>query len=154
MRVLPYLAVACVAVAAMSATAQAQASPDPLVLTANPYVGTPVSPYDQRVSPYSSYGARNPYTTGGGRVVAADGQYLGRLNSNQYDPESVSNPYGKYGAPYSPTSINNPYSQYGSQYSPTSARNPYATQAPKVYYTPATKPQPAYTPYKYEPYQP
>jgi hypothetical protein len=33
-----------------------------------------------------------------------------------YDPDFVSNPYGKYCSPYSPTSINNSYSQYGSPY--------------------------------------
>ena len=43
-----------------AATTQAQAQSDPLYLTTNPYLGTPVSRYDARVSPYSSYGALNP----------------------------------------------------------------------------------------------
>ena len=43
--------------------------------------------------------------------------YLGTLNGNRYDPNSVSNPYGRYGSPYSSTSIKNPYSKYGSPYS-------------------------------------
>ena len=60
-------------------------------------------------------------------IVAPDGKYLGNLNSNQYDPNSVSNPYGRYGSQYSPDSINNPYGQYGSPYSPNSPNNPYAT---------------------------
>lgn len=60
------------------------------------------------------------------------GKYLGNLNSNRYDPNSVSNPYGRYGSPYSPDSINNPYGQYGSPYSPDSARNPYATNPPAI----------------------
>ena len=60
------------------------------------------------------------------------GEYLGNLSSNQYDPNSVSNPYGCYGSQYSPDSINNPYSAHGSPYIPTSARNPYATQAPVI----------------------
>jgi hypothetical protein len=60
------------------------------------------------------------------RIYAPNGQYLGNLNSNRYDPNSVSNPYGQYGSPYSPNSINNPYGQYGSPYSPNSVRNPYA----------------------------
>jgi len=59
------------------------------------------------------------------RIYAPNGQYLGNLNSNQYDPNSVSNPYGQYGSRYSPNSINNPYGQYGSPYSPNSVRNPY-----------------------------
>ena len=62
----------------------------------------------------------------------ADGTYLGVLSNNQYDPNSVSNPYGKYGSPYSPSSVNNPYGKYGSPYSPYSTTNPYATKAPKI----------------------
>ena len=40
--------------------------------------------------------------------VYAD-QFLGRLNYNPYDSESVSNPYGRYSNPHSSDSINNPY---------------------------------------------
>ena len=61
------------------------------------------------------------------------GKYLGNLSTNQYDPNSVSNPYGQYGSQYSPDSVNNPYGQYGSQYSNDSANNPYATNAPGIY---------------------
>jgi len=60
------------------------------------------------------------------------GQYIGNLNSNPYDPNSVANPYGRYGSKYSPDSINNPYGQYGSPYSPKSANNPYATGGPII----------------------
>ena len=66
-------------------------------------------------------------------IVSPDGTYLGNLNNNRYDPNSVANPYGRYGSPYSPNSINNPYGRYGSPYSPNSARNPYATNPPRVY---------------------
>ncbi len=59
-------------------------------------------------------------------IVSPDGKYLGNANSNPYDPNSVSNPYGRYGSPYSPDSINNPYGRYGSPYSPNSVNNPYA----------------------------
>lgn len=38
-----------------------------------------------------------------------NGEYRGNLNNNRYDPNSVSNPYGRYGSPYSQESINNPY---------------------------------------------
>ena len=107
---------------------------DPAHLTANSYLGTPLSTYDPRVSRYSADGALNPYTTGGGEIYAKDGTYLGKLNSNRYDPESVSNPYGRYGSRHSPTSINNPYSVYGSRYSSQSARNPYTTTPPVVIY--------------------
>lgn len=59
------------------------------------------------------------------RLYGSDGTFLGNLNNNRYDPDSVSNPYGQYGSRYSPNSINNPYGMYGSPYSPYSARNPY-----------------------------
>jgi hypothetical protein len=115
------------------------AAQSPTVLTINPTYGTPLSPYDARTSPYSSIGARNPYTSDGGRIYAADGTYLGRLNANRYDPESVSNPYGRYGSPYSSTSIRNPYSAYGSPYSALSPNNPYASQPPVVVYPNASR---------------
>lgn len=60
------------------------------------------------------------------------GKYLGNLSSNQYDPNSVSNPYGRYGSEYSQDSVNNPYGRYGSQYSNDSPNNPYATNAPAI----------------------
>ena len=63
-------------------------------------------------------------------LVSPDGTYLGRVNDNRYDPESISNPYGRYGSRYSPNSVNNPYGQYGSRYSAKSARNPYASDPP------------------------
>ena len=61
------------------------------------------------------------------QIFSPDGTYLGNLNSNRYDSNSVSNPYGRYGSQYSADSINNPYGQYGSPYSPNSANNPYAS---------------------------
>ena len=62
----------------------------------------------------------------------SDNKFLGTLNSNRYDPNSIANPYGRYGSKYSPDSVNNPYGRYGSKYSSYSATNPYATSAPKV----------------------
>lgn len=43
------------------------------------------------------------------KIYDQNGNYRGNLNGNQYDPNSVSNPYGRYGSQYSPESINNPY---------------------------------------------
>ncbi len=60
------------------------------------------------------------------------GKYLGNLNSNQFDPNSVSNPYGQFGSKYSPDSINNNLGTYGSPYSNSSVNNPYATGAPAI----------------------
>jgi hypothetical protein len=60
------------------------------------------------------------------QIYAPNGTYLGNLNSNRFDPNSVSNPYGQYGSQFSPNSINNQFGQYGSPFSPNSVRNPYA----------------------------
>ena len=56
----------------------------------------------------------------------SEGNYRGRLSSNPYDPESTSNPYGRYGSAYSAESINNPYGA-GSPYRADSPTNPYGT---------------------------
>ncbi|MDA8111631.1 MAG: hypothetical protein M0T83_04175 [Nitrospiraceae bacterium] len=69
--------------------------------------------------------AESPY------LVAPDGTYLGNLNNNPYDPNSVNNPYGQYGNPYSPNSIHNPYGVYGSPFSPQSPNDPYG-QGPMI----------------------
>ena len=58
------------------------------------------------------------------KLYDSQGSFRGNLNSNQYDPDSVSNPYGRYGSQYSPDSIKNPYGA-GSQYDKDSPYNPY-----------------------------
>lgn len=60
------------------------------------------------------------------------GKYLGNLSTNQNDPDSVSNPHGRYGSKYSEDSINNPDGKYGNSQSNDSPNNPYATNAPIV----------------------
>lgn len=60
------------------------------------------------------------------------GQYLGNLSSNQFDPDSVNNQFGRYGSEFSPDSINNQFGQYGSQFSPNSVNNEFATSAPVI----------------------
>lgn len=56
-----------------------------------------------------------------GSVYDSDGNYRGELSGNRFDPNSISNPYGRYGNPYSQDSINNPYG----------AGNPYIFRAPR-----------------------
>lgn len=70
------------------------------------------------------------------------GKYLGNLSSNQFDPNSVSNPYGRYGSKFSPDSINNQFGRYGSPYSNSSVNNPYATSPPKIVAPPTFGPPP------------
>ena len=59
------------------------------------------------------------------RLYSNGGQYLGNVNNNRYDPNSISNPYGRYGSPYSADSINNPYGRYGNPYSNDSINSRY-----------------------------
>ena len=73
---------------------------------------------------YSNQSATNPYATDAPRLYDSQGNYRGKLSANKYDPDSVSNPYGRYGSKYSPDSINNPYGA-GSRYRADSPNNPY-----------------------------
>lgn len=66
-------------------------------------------------------------------LIGDDGQFLGVLNLNRYDSDSISNEYGNYGSQYSSTSIKNQYSQYGSPYSSLSAFNQYSSTPPIIY---------------------
>ena len=59
--------------------------------------------------------------------------YLGTYSANPFSPDSIANPYGRYGNPYSPDSVNNPYGRFGSPYSPDSATNPYALTPPLIF---------------------
>lgn len=59
------------------------------------------------------------------KIYSSDGKFLGNLNANRFDPDSVANPFGRYGNPYSPDSVNNQFGRYGNPYSPEGIRNPY-----------------------------
>lgn len=59
-------------------------------------------------------------------IYGPDGTYLGNLSSNIYDPNSINNPWGRYGNPNSADSIWNPWGQYGNPNSPKSPWNPWA----------------------------
>ncbi len=53
----------------------------------NPYSATSISnPYGAFGNPYSATSVSNPYATAAPKIIAADGQYLGRLSANPYDP--------------------------------------------------------------------
>ena len=98
---------------------------------ANPYgAGSPYSSnsitneFGHYGSPFSNQSATNPYATDAPRLYDQQGNYRGKLSTNQYDPDSVSNPYGRYGSPYSSESLNNPYGA-GNPYSADSPTNPY-----------------------------
>jgi len=87
--------------------------------TANRYLGPPAMP-----QPPGTFS--NPYGNdfNSPKMYDSQGGYHGNLNANPYDPNSVVNPYGRYGSPYSSDSINNPYGA-GSPYRQDSPTNPY-----------------------------
>ena len=58
--------------------------------------------------------------------------YLGCLNCNSYDNNSIWNVYGTYGSPYNSNSIWNEYGTYGSSYSQYSPFNKYADYPPVI----------------------
>ncbi len=68
----------------------------------------------------------------GAKLFAHDGQYLGTVSRDKYDPESISNQYGQYGGFYGLYSIFNQYGQYGSKYSRLSPFNAYSSTPPRV----------------------
>ena len=65
-------------------------------------------------------------------LFAEDGTYLGKLTTNQYDPDGIFNEFGIYGSRFSADSIWNEYGRYGSSYSPQSAFNDYALNPPYI----------------------
>lgn len=64
-------------------------------------------------------------------LYAADGVFLGKINKNAYDANSISNQYGQYGNPYSALSVFNEYSTYGNVYSHLSPFNEYSRTPPR-----------------------
>ena len=75
-------------------------------------------------SPISPYSANNPLATNAPRLYDQEGNYRGKLSTNQLDPDSISNPLGRYGSSLSPDSLNNPLGA-GNPLDPGSPKNPY-----------------------------
>ena len=57
---------------------------------------------------------------------------LGNLSANEFDPNSIANPFGA-GSPYSSNSVTNEFGRFGSPFSNQSVTNPYATAPPRLY---------------------
>jgi hypothetical protein len=74
-----------------------------------------------------------PASMGDAYLMAADGQYLGKITPDKSDPDAITNPYGRYGSRYSPVSIFNPTSPYGSREGAFSIHNPHCTTPPELY---------------------
>jgi hypothetical protein len=68
----------------------------------------------------------------GTELVAHDGQSLGIITRNRFDPRSISNQYGQHGSQYSHLSILNQFGQYGSEYSHLSPFNMFTSTPPSI----------------------
>jgi len=65
-------------------------------------------------------------------IDAADGQFLGVINSRTLDQASIANPIAAYGNDSSDTSIWNPFTEYGADFGNTSAFSSNASAPPIV----------------------
>ena len=65
-------------------------------------------------------------------IQAADGTFLGSLNPNNFDTDSIFNKYGPHGSKYASNSIFNKYSPYGGSYSAFSPFNTRTQSPPKI----------------------
>ena len=100
---------------------QPNATSSPIGPTGHPHSSTGANnPGSRYGSLHSNQSATNPYATEAPRLYDSNGNYHGRLSANRYDPDSISNPYGRYGNKFSPDSVNN---RYG-------AMNPYEVDSP------------------------
>jgi hypothetical protein len=66
-------------------------------------------------------------------IAAEDETFLGKLNPNHFDNDSIFNQFGPYGNRFSQTCIFNPYSPYGGLYSQFSPFNQFASSPPLIY---------------------
>lgn len=66
-------------------------------------------------------------------IEAADEKFLGKLNPNQYDTDSIFNKFGEYGNQFSQSSIFNKFGEYGNQFSELSPYNQFSTTPPRIY---------------------
>jgi hypothetical protein len=66
-------------------------------------------------------------------LLGADDTYLGSLNPNHFDPDSIFNKFGQYGSKFSPTSIFNEFGPYGGKFSNLSPFNSFSNTPPTAY---------------------
>jgi hypothetical protein len=76
--------------------------------------------FAQGLNPFGNY-SNSPH------IYAPNGTYLGNLNGNPMDPNSIANPMGPHGSAMMPNSINNPFT-YGSPYGYAPPASPFGSQ--------------------------
>lgn len=69
----------------------------------------------------------------GTTIVAFDGQFLGTINDNAFDSDSVANNFGDFGSQFSNTSIWNNFGTYGGEFGSLSAFNDFTTTPPRIF---------------------
>ena len=79
-----------------------------------------------------SYGLLLNPSICGAQIVASDGQLLGKVSGNPYDPDSIVSETGSYGSGASSSSIWNRLGQYGNETGPKSAFNDFSTGPPQL----------------------
>ena len=66
-------------------------------------------------------------------IEGGDGTFLGKLNPNRFDPESIFNRFGRYGSKFSPDSIFNRFSTFGNQLNVLSPYSRLSANPPRLY---------------------
>lgn len=97
----------------------------PALAQSGSYIGNySANPYAPKVEPQPRGSFTAPYgdSTDSPQLYGSQGRFRGNLNSNRADPDSVANPYGRYGSKYSEDSINNRYGA-GTRYNSDSPNN-------------------------------
>lgn len=69
----------------------------------------------------------------GAVIVADDGQFLGKITTNDVDPNSILNDVGQYGSDVSSVSIFNDVSKYGSDVSSLSPFDSVTSTPPQIF---------------------
>ena len=113
------------------------------LLVAAPVAAQQPTTTDSLVSPVTPYRGLSlgvgigepvsPFLGSGVSETSRSSDYLGRLSTNPYHPDSTSNRFGRFGSRYSPSSINNRLGRYGSRFSSNGVTNSFATETPKLF---------------------
>lgn len=75
-------------------------------------------------------GTSGPSSVVGTVLVAYDGQFLGYVDANAFNGNSLANSFGTYGNPFSSLSIWNEFGTYGSSFSSLSPWNSFTSTPP------------------------
>lgn len=66
-------------------------------------------------------------------IFADDGQFLGVISDNSFDPDSIANSFGTYGSSFNSLSIWNSFGTYGSDFSSLGPWNRFTSTPPEIF---------------------